>query len=431
VHLSGQTLAAWVDALNTSRSDTAAKNALRLLGGDAAQHGLPDVERSRLAELFSSALDIVRRTGSSDAGGDLAALLERYASQGGPLVEAWEMLRELSQQLEPVALAAWLEALTASSRQDAAENAIRLLEDAAVRHGLSETERASLAGLFSSALETDQDEAAGRDVGKELAVVLERYESQGGLLADAWRMLRMLSSRLSSQAQSAWLDALTSIMQGESAAENAIRLLNAGAAQHGLGSNERTGLLRLLRAATGPQPGDERPDLRFSQADEIAVANAGLVILWPFLASFFTHLGLVEERQFKDLPAHQRGVGLLQFLAAKQADPAEYLLPLNKVLCGLEPKHVFDFGPPLRKNEQKECTSLLKAVIAQAPILHNMSPDGFRGNFLLRRGQLSVRDGLWLLRVERQTYDIVLERFPWSWQWVKLPWMETPLQIEW
>ena len=55
-----------------------------------------------------------------------------------------------------------------------------------------------------------------------------------------------------------------------------------------------------------------------------------------------------------------------------------------------------------------------------------MSVDGFRGTFLLRQGVLSTRDGAGLLRVERETYDVVLERFPWSWEWVKLPWMEAP-----
>ena len=60
-----------------------------------------------------------------------------------------------------------------------------------------------------------------------------------------------------------------------------------------------------------------------------------------------------------------------------------------------------------------------------------MSITGFRGTFLLRQGILGQRDGAWLLRVERETYDIVLERFPWSVDWVKLPWMAAPLRVEW
>jgi len=173
-------------------------------------------------------------------------------------------------------------------------------------------------------------------------------------------------------------------------------------------------------------------DLEFSDEDELYIGNAGLVILWPFLGSFFTHLGLLDEdRQFKDPAARQRAAGLLQVIAAQPGTFPEYLLPLNKLLCGLELNEVFDFGPPLSEMEAAECANLLEAVILQAPILRDMSPAGFRGTFLLRRGALSARDGAWLLRVERETYDIVLDQFPWNWEWVRLPWMEAPMRVEW
>jgi hypothetical protein len=173
-------------------------------------------------------------------------------------------------------------------------------------------------------------------------------------------------------------------------------------------------------------------DFGFSDADEAYITNAGLVILWPFLARFFERLGLLERGQFKDFAALHRAVHLLQFLADPQQEPPpEYLLLLNKVLCGMAVDEVFDFGLPVTEHENDECSSFLAAVIEQAPILHNMSIPGFRATFLLRKGQLSARDGAWLLRVERETYDVVLDRFPWSVAWVKLPWMEAPMQVEW
>ena len=42
-----------------------------------------------------------------------------------------------------------------------------------------------------------------------------------------------------------------------------------------------------------------------------------------------------------------------------------------------------------------------------------------------------MRTGSWLLSVERQPYDLVLDRFSWSWAWLKLPWMPEPLTVEW
>lgn len=173
-------------------------------------------------------------------------------------------------------------------------------------------------------------------------------------------------------------------------------------------------------------------DLSFSEADELYINNAGLVILWPFLSHFFTHLDLLtENKQFKNLAAMQRAVALLQYLAIENDDFPEYWLTLNKVLCGMAITDVYHLDSPLLESEMSECSALLKAIIAQAPILRNMSESGLRGTFLLRSGILSTRDGAWLLRVERETYDIVLDRFPWSWVWVKLPWMELPLRVEW
>jgi len=169
----------------------------------------------------------------------------------------------------------------------------------------------------------------------------------------------------------------------------------------------------------------------YSNTDKIYLVNAGLVILWPFLNTFFDRLGLLEENRFCNDDVRQRGVALLQYLVNEELAPPEYLLPLNKLLCGMALDAVFDLEHPLIETETDECDTLLEAVIAQAPILNNMSIAGFRGSFLLRQGILSTRDGAWLLRVERETYDLVLDRFPWGFAWVKLPWMELPLQVEW
>jgi len=172
-------------------------------------------------------------------------------------------------------------------------------------------------------------------------------------------------------------------------------------------------------------------DLTFSDADELYIYNAGLVILWPFLENFFNRLDLIVDNQFKDEAAAQRAVGLLQYIAGEDESPLETLLPLNKVLCGMAPEEVFDFGAEITEQEKQECNDLIMAVIHQAPILNEMSSAGFRASFLLRQGQLSARDGNLLLRVERETHDIVLDRFPWSVSIVRLPWMEAMMQVEW
>ena len=174
-----------------------------------------------------------------------------------------------------------------------------------------------------------------------------------------------------------------------------------------------------------------RVDPRFSDTDSLYIDNAGLVVLWPFIGSLFQRLGLVERGAFKDEAAAMRGAGLLQLLALGDVSPPEFALPLNKLLCGLAVDAVFDFGEPVTELEAEECAAMLVAAISRAPILREMSVAGFRASFVLRRGQLSARDGHWLLRVERETHDIVLDRFPWGVGLVKLPWMPALLQVEW
>ncbi|MCA9662690.1 MAG: hypothetical protein KC486_30400 [Myxococcales bacterium] len=156
-----------------------------------------------------------------------------------------------------------------------------------------------------------------------------------------------------------------------------------------------------------------------------------MVLLWPFIPFFLRHLGLVEERRFVDAEAQLRAAALLRVAVSGEREIAEYQLPLAKVLCGVELDALFELDAPVSDEEEAEATAMIEAVIARAPILGRMSVAGLRGSFLLRPGALRVRDGAWLLQVERQSFDVVLDRFPWSSSWVKLPWMDEPVQVEW
>jgi hypothetical protein len=168
------------------------------------------------------------------------------------------------------------------------------------------------------------------------------------------------------------------------------------------------------------------------QLDELYVDDAGLVILWPFLDRFFLHVGLLDhDRRFLDEHAPMQAIALLSQLATEVPEPPEFRLPLAKLLCGLAPEAPFALERPLAPAQLAECDRLLAAVIDHASILRDMPVASFRATFLQRPGVLGIRDGAWLLRVDRQSHDLVLDRFPWSWSWVKLPWMPDPLRVEW
>jgi hypothetical protein len=348
------------------------------------------------------------------------ALIRLQRGSAGALLAAWSQLRAQLAGLS-ASLQAQLPQALAGKQQQAAAQVLALLQQ---NHPMPQPKPLpELVRLFEIALaDSNQPES-------ELAACLRRLQSHGGPLNEVWSALRAICWQLPAPAQHNWLAALSGAAAAQFDAASALsRLLAGPQSSHGLRAEACARLQHMLHNDAGAAQARQN---RFAAVEELSVGNAGLVILWPFLSSFFAHLGLLEENNFKDLAARQRAVGLLQLLAAEESSFPEYLLPLNKVLCGLELQHPFGFGPPPKKREIRECSQLLAAVIAQAPILNNMSEAGFRGSFLLRPGLLSRRDGHWLLRVERQTYDIVLERFPWSWSWVKLPWMADPLRVEW
>ena len=174
---------------------------------------------------------------------------------------------------------------------------------------------------------------------------------------------------------------------------------------------------------------DPRRAHPLAQPEEVYVSNAGLVLLWPFLERLFEHAGLTEHRSFRDDGAAHRAACLLWALCTNEREPLEFQLALCKALCGVPLSTVIVVDTPVTDEEQDEADRLVTSVIGHVPALGAISEDGFRGTFLVREGVLGVRDGAWLLQVERHPQDVLLERFPWSWAWVKLPWMDSPLRV--
>lgn len=189
---------------------------------------------------------------------------------------------------------------------------------------------------------------------------------------------------------------------------------------------------RALPAPTDAAAIHARRRGALARLDELYVDDAGLVILWPFLERFFVRTGVLgEDRRFLDEAAQLQAVALVDGLATADPAPLEFRLPLAKLLCGRSLESDFALERPLPPEQLAEGDRLLAAVIDRVPALGEISTAEFRAGFLARPGALGARDGAWLLQVERRPHDAVLDRFPWSWRWVRLPWMPGPLRVEW
>ena len=200
--------------------------------------------------------------------------------------------------------------------------------------------------------------------------------------------------------------------------------------------NDSEGLLslrpRALSPATDRAEGQESKTRSINNTEiteGIYIDNAGMVLLHPFLPMIFEALGISKEDKILQ---PERALVLLHFLVTGLDCPPEYDLVLPKICCGLPLETPVETNLALTQEEKEEAEALLNAVIRHWASLGDSSPDALRGTFLCRQGKISRRDDTnWLLQVERQGFDILLDRLPWGIGLIKLPWMQETLWVEW
>lgn len=184
-----------------------------------------------------------------------------------------------------------------------------------------------------------------------------------------------------------------------------------------------------VAASEGPnpvQPGG--PPAHIDLVEGIHAAHAGVILLHPFLPRFFETLGIASGDR---LVQPERALCLLHFLATGQRAAPEYELLLAKLLCDVPLEMPVESVLELSRAEEKEAAALLDAVIRHWDVLRDASADGLRGTFLTRPGRLSQRGDSYVLQVEAQSFDILLDQLPWGISAVQLPWMPRILWVEW
>ena len=163
----------------------------------------------------------------------------------------------------------------------------------------------------------------------------------------------------------------------------------------------------------------------------IFINNAGLVVFQSFIVRYFTRLNLIENDKFVSFQAQCEAVHYLQYLVTGQSETEEQHLILNKVLCGLELDSVVASGIDINEEKADLAEGLLAAMINYWEAIGASSVDGFRGNWLVREGSLNEHDDKWELFVEKKSYDLLLDRAPFSYALSRLPWMKKPLYVSW
>jgi len=159
--------------------------------------------------------------------------------------------------------------------------------------------------------------------------------------------------------------------------------------------------------------------------------NCGIVLLHPFFELYFAEMGLLAARRFVNEEAASRAVLLLYWLATGRTAAAEFELGLFKLLCGLPADSVLPAVLEWSSGEEAESEHVLRSMLGHWPPMKNSSIDGLRSAFLQRPGKLTDKEGGWVLTIEKKTIDLLLDKLPWGFSTIRLPWMEGVLGVDW
>lgn len=190
-------------------------------------------------------------------------------------------------------------------------------------------------------------------------------------------------------------------------------------------------VLPKLGATAIPGTGTKNNAVAEEEPEKFFIKTGGIVLLSPFLKPFFTELGLLDGDQWINKAAAYRAVHLLKWLGTGQEQQPEYDLLLEKICCSLPPEEPVPVDIELEEKEMQEAVNLLTAVIGHWSALKNTSIAGLRESFFKRDAILTRRQNGWLLQVERKTLDVLVDRIPWVYHPVRLPWNDYLIMVEW
>lgn len=163
----------------------------------------------------------------------------------------------------------------------------------------------------------------------------------------------------------------------------------------------------------------------------VPLLNAGMVLAAPYLPRLFSMLKLTVDGRFVDFYAAERAVHLLQFMVNGHTESAEYQLLLNKLICGIGTSIPISPDIVLSENEKSITEQLLQGMIQNWSTIGKTSISGLRETFLQRPGWISLQEDAWQLKVQTGTFDMLLDRLPWSFSIIKYAWMDKPVHVTW
>jgi hypothetical protein len=182
------------------------------------------------------------------------------------------------------------------------------------------------------------------------------------------------------------------------------------------------------------QDKDTQPDTETQHSGQswLAIANAGVVIVSPYIPMLFERLSLIENNRFIDEAAEQHAASVLNYLCLGDDDTFITGLGAMINLFINRAAHETVTIQALTEGDKKLCDGLLQAVIGHWNALGNTSLAGLRETFLQRQGAARFDEEKgWFVKIEKRPFDVLLKRLPWGISTVKHQFMNDCINVEW
>ena len=175
--------------------------------------------------------------------------------------------------------------------------------------------------------------------------------------------------------------------------------------------------------------GENRPEEAIPDEGQY-VAHAGLILIHPFIRTFFEHCGLLDPKT-RQLLDPELGAHLLHYIATGKTNAPEYDMVFEKFLCNIPAQQPISRHIKLSRKHKAQAKNVIESVRHNWSPMKNSSAALLQNEFFRRPGKLMVTDYDYTLTVERKTQDILLDKLAWGIGLVKLPWKEKFMYVNW
>lgn len=160
------------------------------------------------------------------------------------------------------------------------------------------------------------------------------------------------------------------------------------------------------------------------------VQNAGLILIHPFIKTFFEHCDLLHP-ETQQLTDPELGAHLLHYIATGKTNAPEHDMIFEKFLCYIPMNQSINRHIKLSRKHKTQAKNVIESVLHNWNPMRKSSPGLLQNEFFQRSGKLLVTDFDYTLTIERKAQDILLDKLSWGIGLFKLPWQEKFIFVNW